>query len=328
MRVFASHNPDNHIRATSSAGGVFTSLAERILAEGGAVYGVAFGPNWTIENRRASTPDELSSLRGSKYAFVPIGPVIGQIENDLKDGKPVIVSSTPCQIAAVRQRFGDHPSLLLVEVICHSAPEHKYWDMFLDELCHKNKSTRDDITSVTFRDKRNGWKRYTMVINFNNGREYSKPLDKNPYMRAFLKGYTVREACFRCPFKYPEGSRADISLCDFWGIEKITPEIDNNTGTTAVIARTEKGIRATVALPADADLTLEQVARYNRGVTKSARRPEKYSEFRSELSQENKIIGIMKRYAGRTLRQRIRYAFKRASRRKIFRIFFHFGKKA
>lgn len=302
MKIFASHNPDEKIRRESSAGGIFSMLAEHVLSEGGVVYGAAFGQEWNVRHIRIDTVDELWRLRGSKYVFSDFKCTPSEIENDIENGRKVLFSGTPCQVAAIRKRLGNHPLLLLVETVCHGAPDARYWEQYLEELLKKLRRKPTDIASINFRDKRTGWKNYSFTIAFNDGGVFSQPHDDNLYMRAFLQDLTLRKSCFVCPFKYPNGSKADITIGDFWGISQLAPEIDNDLGTTIVIARTEKGMSYTDFLRNDCELNLENAALYNPAITSSATKPCKREAFEQD-ADKNKLLPLFSRYAKRPFRQ-------------------------
>jgi len=315
MRIIASHNPNNNIRSHSSAGGVFTQLAERIIEDGGVVYGAAFDSDWKVSHRRVDNISDLSKLRGSKYVFSDFLESIDNAIKALESGRKVLYSGTPCQIAAIQKRAGNRDNLLLVEVVCHGVPEASFWDMYLDSLCKKLNQKRCEIQSIDFRDKRTGWKSYSFTIIFRDGKIYTQRGGANLYMRAFLRDYTIRKACFKCPFKYPDGSKADITIGDFWGIEKISPEIDNNQGTTVLIARTAKGIAAVSQLEAMAELTLEEVATYNPAICTPANKPQQYEEFVNEADGADDIMSVFQEYAGIGTTERIKGIIKRILRR-------------
>ncbi|MDE7154145.1 MAG: Coenzyme F420 hydrogenase/dehydrogenase, beta subunit C-terminal domain [Muribaculaceae bacterium] len=298
MVVIAAHNPDGEVRKNSSAGGVFSILARNVIEQGGKVYGVGFNSRWSVVHKRISSVENLSELRGSKYVFSDINTTAALIDADLKSGKKVLFTGTPCQVAAIRKRFGENDNLLLVEVVCHGAPEAKYWERYINELCENRGMTRDDIASINFRDKSTGWKGYSFTVVFKNGSVFTQPASKNLYMRAFLRDYTLRKACFRCPFKYPDGSKADVTLGDFWGIENLAPQIDNNLGTTIVIARTENGKCCINMIDKEGCFTLEQVSQYNPAITHPASQPLKYETFIREADACENIIGLFDKYAG------------------------------
>lgn len=305
MKVFASHNPNSEIRRNSSSGGVFSILAENTLRNGGVVYGVAFDEHWNIAHRRIDTVEGLAALRGSKYAFSRVGEAYADAIVDLEAGRQVLFSGTPCQIAAMRKRVGETPNLLLIEIVCHGAPKHEYWTRYLAELCQIQGKTTQDIFSINFRDKRTGWKNYSFTIRFADGKEFSQPYDDNLYLRAFLKDLTIRDACFKCPFKYPNGSRADITIGDFWGINQLAPDLDNDSGTTIVVARTEKGLRKVGNIECLRHFQLEDICRYNPAIISSPALLPYIYEFREEVNKKDKLIPVMKKYAARPLSESI-----------------------
>lgn len=298
MKVFAAHNPDPEIRRQSSSGGIFTILSERVLWQGGVVYGVAFDGDWNVAHRRVDSFHGLAPLRGSKYVYSNVGTAYADAAADLKAGRQVLFSGTPCQIAAMRRRAGENLRLILVEIVCHGAPAPEYWSAYLSELCKKLRRKVSDIASINFRDKRTGWKNYSFTVSFRDGKTFTQPHDDNLYMRAFLKDLTLREACFRCPFKHPGGSQADITLGDLWGISQLAPEIDNDQGTTLVIAR-QGHIQGLVP---DAYFVLNDVAMHNPAIVSSANRPAEWGRFQLAARHGN-IIALMRRFAGRPFMQ-------------------------
>ena len=311
MKVFASHNPDAAIRSRSSSGGIFSMLASETLKAGGTVYGARFARDYSVSMARIDNLQQLDCLRGSKYVFASIRPVLAEIEQDVSDGKQVLVCCTPCQIAALRSRFGSPENLLLVEVVCHGAPRPEIWNKYLDEFCKRHGKTKADIAEINFRDKRNGWKTYSLTIIFKSGKRFTERFEDDLYMRSFLFGYTVREACFNCRFKYPDGSKADITLGDFWGIDKLAPEIDNNSGTTLVIAGTDKGMRAVDSLRVDAVTKLDMAAKYNRAIKSPSRKPAQFDNFLSSVNSGECLLATMKQFAGRPFRKKLKARLKR-----------------
>lgn len=301
MKVFASHNPNSTVRAESSSGGVFSIIAERVINEGGVVYGAAFDSDWHVVHRRVDSLEGLKPLRGSKYVYSHVGNAYSEAIADLEAGRKVLFSGTPCQIAAMRKREVDNPNLLLLEVVCHGAPEPEYWSRYLSEFCHKRGKSTADIASINFRDKRTGWKSYSFTIKFRDGKEFTQRHDDNLYMRAFLADFTLRKACFRCPFKYISGSNADITLGDLWGIEHITPELDNNRGTTLVIGRTNKGIDSLARIASDSELDFDTVSRYNSALVLPATAPVSYTRFVEEAAQTHNMAKLFRKYAGMPL---------------------------
>lgn len=300
MKIFAAHNSDVAVRRHSSSGGIFTLLAEKMIENGGVVYGAAFSPDGSIKHCRVESIDRLHMLRGSKYAFSDATAAYSEACSCLENGVKVLFSGTPCQVAAMRKRAGDNPNLLLVEIVCHGAPQPVYWQKYLTEITAKHKRSVCDIESINFRDKRTGWKNYSFTIKYRNGRIFTQLHDDNAYMRAFLNDFTLREACFRCPFKYPDGTAADITLGDLWGISQLAPQIDNDEGTTLIIARTPAGEAAVSNIDQSITFSLEQVATYNPALVTPAVKPALYETFKQETSLKP-FITVAKKYTSRPL---------------------------
>jgi len=301
MKVFAAHNADEKIRRESSAGGVFSSLATQIIKDGGIVYGAAFDEDWNVTHRRIDNISDLSILRGSKYVYSKFSPAISEAINDLNNGRKVMFSGTPCQVAAMSKRAGKNSNLFLVEVVCHGAPEVEYWNRYLKELCSKKNKEISDIQFINFRDKRTGWKNYSFTVTFKDGKYFTEPHDDNLYMRAFLADFTIRDVCFCCPFKYPHGSRADITIGDFWGISQLAPDLDNDFGTTLVIANTEKGELALKDIKCDTILGIDHVGKYNPAILSSPNKPYNRETFLDSVANCKSIIRTFGKFAGRPM---------------------------
>lgn len=306
MKIFASHNPDHGVRHQSSAGGVFSIIAENIIRQGGVVYGVAFDDNWNISHQRAICIEDLIKFQGSKYAYSKIGNSLKHAVKDLKEGRRVLFSGTPCQIAALKKLINDDDNLLTIEVVCHGAPEHRFWERYLNEICKKLGKSKTDIISINFRDKRTGWKNYSFTIEFNEGSIFTEKHDKNLYMHAFLSDYILKDGCFRCPFKYPSGSKADITLGDLWGISELSKEIDNDLGTTLVIANTPKGEKSVLEILVDDTFSFNDVAKYNPALVKATLPPKNLDQFKESVKSDTNILYIFKKFTEPSLYRKLR----------------------
>lgn len=306
MKIFASHNPDCRVRHQSSAGGVFYIIAENVIRQGGAVYGVAFDNNWNISHQRAICPEDLIKFQGSKYAFSNIGDSMKQAVEDLNGGRRVLYSGTPCQIAALKKICNDDDNLLTIEVVCHGAPEHIFWERYLNEICKKLRKSKTDIVSISFRDKRTGWKNYSFTIEFKDGSIFTEKHDKNLYMRAFLSDYILKDGCYRCPFKHPSGTKADITIGDLWGIGELSKEIDNDLGTTLVIANTTKGEKSVSEIPVDATLSFNDVAKYNPALIRTALPPKKLLQFKERVKIDANVLHVFKKFTAPPLYRKLR----------------------
>lgn len=239
-KVYAAINQDEEIRLASSSGGIFTHLAEQIIAKGGVVFGARFNKEWEVVHDYTETLDGLTAFRGSKYLQSKIGATYQQAEKFLKAGRDVLFSGTPCQIAGLKLFLRrEYPNLLTVDFVCHGVPSPLAWRYYLNE---QQKGSETTISTIHFRDKATGWKSYSLTLGDNQkGCIYTNRFYKDAYMQAFLANLTLRPSCYACPAKAGR-SQSDITIGDFWGIEKIKPEIDDNKGVSLVMLNNNKEI--------------------------------------------------------------------------------------
>ena len=243
-QTIAAFAKDDSIRLESSSGGIFTVLAQKILNEGGIVAGVAqikptrFG-HIIIDNKT-----DLSKLRGSKYVQADVGFVYREIRTHLKSGRKVLFSGTPCQIAALYAVLGSKantPNLYTVDIVCHGTPSVKVFEKYVEEIETENSAY---ASSTIFRNKQKGWRLFSMTTSLNtisgDHFHFSKTLNKDKFLQFFLKNICLNTSCADCHYaKLPR--IADITLGDFWGIEKFHPKMDDNKGTSMVLLNTEHG---------------------------------------------------------------------------------------
>ena len=153
--VYAAFAKDEQVRKNSSSGGIFTLLAEWVLAQGGTVYGAGFADDFSVHHIRIETPEQLYLLRGSKYLQSRMESAYRDAKTDLEAGRAVLFSGTGCQIASLKRFLRkDYDNLYAVDVLCHGVPSAKVWSFYLQE---KEKMLKDKITAANFRNKKNGW---------------------------------------------------------------------------------------------------------------------------------------------------------------------------
>ena len=83
------------------------------------------------------------------------------------------------------------------------------------------------------------------VEEFWNGRNSARqkevyiPSSQDSFMRMFLRNYCLRPSCYECEAKLVRC--ADLTLADFWGINFVAPEMNDNKGVSLVIIRSQRG---------------------------------------------------------------------------------------
>lgn len=248
LMVYAAKHPDESVRAESSSGGIFTLLADAVIDDGGVVFGARFDTDWSVVHDFTETHEGLQAFRGSKYLQSRIGNTFQLAEKFLKAGRKVLFSGTPCQIAGLKRYLHkDYENLLAVDFVCHGVPSPLVWKKYLEEIIAREHKLK--IDAISFRNKDLGWKKYSFALTLSgvtNGGEKNTVLlstifPENEYMQAFLADFSLRPSCYACPAKGGK-SGSDLTIGDFWGIEKIAPEIDDDKGCSLVIVHTNKKI--------------------------------------------------------------------------------------
>ena len=240
--LYAVKSYDDAVREQSSSGGFFSLLADYVLSKGGVVYGAAFDDAFNVCHTRVANISDLHKLRGSKYVQSRIGKTFSECKDDLKAGKFVLFTGTPCQISALGHFLRkDHDNLIKVEVVCHGVPSPMIYQQYLKETIIKDVEDRT-ITKVNFRTKLGSWKLYFFTVEYKDRGEickYKECVTDSLYMKGFLSDLYIRPSCFECPAKnFTSG--ADFTIADFWGQEYTFPEFDNDKGVSAVFTNTEK----------------------------------------------------------------------------------------
>lgn len=234
-KVYAARSRIKDERLNSSSGGIASALAETYIQNGGIVYGAAFDENLVVKHIRVTDREGVKKIQGSKYVQSDIQQIYPELKHDLTVGNSVLVFGTPCQIAAIRRIFGNQNRLLLCDLICHSAPSPK---LFADHI-RAIEADGKKVADYRFRDKTFGWSYNLNRILYQDGSEELHSYWNQCYKRLFLLNLTDRESCYSC--LYTDCRRVgDITLGDYWGIEKVTDQFEDDQGVNVVLINTEK----------------------------------------------------------------------------------------
>jgi coenzyme F420-reducing hydrogenase beta subunit len=241
-QAYAAYHKDDAIRVASTSGGLFAALADKLFVDGAYIAGAIFDDDFTLSHTATNDKATLEKIKDSKYLQSDINDVFTTIQKLLDNGEKVFICSTPCQIAGLyRYLQKDYERLYTCDFICKGVPSPKFFKAYIRSLEQKYRSKTASI-KFKYKDKKYPWGRLATKIDFQNGKTYMRIGRYNSFMRAYLRtGFTVRPSCFSCRFtRYPRP--ADISLGDFWGIERVMPDIsDRGKGYSAVLINSEKG---------------------------------------------------------------------------------------
>ena len=316
-KVFAVKNKNVEEQKNSSSGGVFSVLARYVLENNGAVYGACFDEKLKLEHIRIDKQESLYKLRGSKYLQSNTKNTFELVKNDLNNGVRVLYVGTPCQIAGLKNYLGkDYEDLLLVDLVCHGVPSQKLFDKYITWLEKRNKSK---VINYDFRNKEKSiWELgYVPKVSFENGKTKYIYGNSDMYITSFLNGNTLRESCYSC--KYTKKERvSDITIGDFWGVNKIYPELYDEKGISIVLTNTIKGKKAIDSIKSDLyikKIEMEKVIKYAQPLCKTIERPQNRDTYiflimedlkKYNISNVFKIRDAIKRYVPIGIRKKIK----------------------
>lgn len=260
--VAGARNKNEAQRYSSTSGGIFCMLSSVVISEGGVVYGAAFDSNFYVRHIRITDVSEITLLMGSKYVQSDTNQTFSQVLDDLQKGKKVLYSGVPCQIAGLQSflaaKHCNMENLITVEVICHGSPSPLVWKEYLlyaeKHICHP-------IRAVYFRSKAEGWHariKVRFLGLYSEKADFNPPNAKNlvadsSFIKLFLENLILRDECHKCNYARRERV-ADITLCDFWGIENTPAKIlDDDKGVSGLIVHSETGMNLWNKIASDCD---------------------------------------------------------------------------
>ena len=302
--AYAVINKQEKIRIKSSSGGFFSLLAESILDKGGVVFGAAFDEHLNVIHKFIETKEQLLQLRGSKYVQSNIGNTYKEAQEFLDNDRWVLFTGTPCQIEGLLSFLKkDYKKLITQDIICHGVPSPKVWQEYLK---FRKKSDGSTPKSISFRDKTTGWKTYSVRWTYDNNQNYFKRSNADPMMRAFLTNSCLRYSCYDCAFKTLERP-SDFTIADYWGIEKIHPELDDDKGVSLVLVNSKKGkeIFSEISdeiLFKETDLSL--ALKHNPSAIVSCKKPKHRKKFVKKINSKN-FEKIVKKHCNGTFKGKI-----------------------
>lgn len=228
------------VRKKGSSGGVFGLLADSVLKEGGRIWGAAFTEGLQLVHTKADNTEELIPLLKSKYIQSNLAGVYKQIKSDLRNGVRTMFCGTPCQVNALKNYVGNHGgNLILVDFVCHGVPSQNLFDKTI-QWYEKKYNTK--VEWFQFRYKTEGGVKHphSFALWRKNEKVYVGLHYQFPYYFGFQKYITLRPSCYHCKWACPERS-GDITLGDYWGIEKYVPHLNAKEGISMILCNTATG---------------------------------------------------------------------------------------
>ena len=292
QKAYAAVHKDDEVLAKSTSGGAFTAIADAIFAQGGIVYGAAMLDDMQVKHIRTTGKDDFEGLRSSKYLQSDTGTTYQMVEQDLKQGKTVLYSGTPCQIDGLKNFLGkDYENLYTVDIVCHGVGSQAYFDKYMDFA----RERYGKIKALRFRSKEYaGWSCGGGVVVVDS----SDCLKKIPYRdfdnyyySYFLSGDIYRKSCYSC--KYANTNRVgDFTLGDYWGVEALNLPLQTENGCSLLLVNNQHAMQLLDEIESldRVETTVEQAAHCNKQLNAPSKlmdsRQNRIGEYESMSGQQ------------------------------------------
>ena len=318
IKVFALVHKDEDIRKHSSSGGAFSAIANYVLSQGGVVFGAAFDEKFDVHHICVDASDDLYKLRGSKYVQSRIGSTYKLAKEFLNAGRLVLFTGTACQTSGLIGYLGrDYDNLITQDLICHGVPSPMVWRKYIE---FRERLERSRVNHIFFRDKTHGWHDWHFAMNFENGAAYKQSQHEDMMIKAFLHGKCSRECCYHCEFKQ-KYRLADFTLADYWGIQNIAPELDDDRGISSVYVNSAKAMKIMEAISDDVMLRrmdLELAVAHNVAMIESERVREDRAAFLKDMSRKPFDMVIGKYIDQISLGTKVRWTLRRVFGNRVY----------
>lgn len=237
-KVYGCYHNDIVIRFDSTSGGVFSALAHEMYKQRGYVGGAVYTETFDVVNYISNDKKDLKRLRSSKYLQSNAEGLYRRIKELLQAGEKVLVCGSPCQMAALRSYLcKDYENLLIVDFVCRATNSPKVFHKYLESLESRYGAK---IVAIKDKNKDHGWHSLARKITFADGQIYYGESHEDDYRRGYHLNVYERPSCYDCEFKgLPRIS--DITLADFWGLDRVDSSMDRNLGTSLVLINSKKG---------------------------------------------------------------------------------------
>lgn len=292
LLVYSGWSKNEDIRLSSASGGAFAEIASYFIEEmHGVVFGVAMSDKLEAYNVAITETADLKRLQGSKYIPSKIGETYRQAEHYLREGRKVLFSGTPCQIAGLKNYLRkEYDNLFTVDLICHGVPSKRIFD---DYIRYLEKKLQHKVYDVKFRCKKSSWIFFNMAVNCHvekgsrrESYEYEVTYYSDPFIRAFLRYNALRPSCYQCPYTSIKRV-ADFTLADWWGY-KAEDESDKDfekKGVSLIFANSEKAKAMIPHLNLQLkSRTIEEAKRTNIALSQPFGMPKTRNEFWQDYS--------------------------------------------
>lgn len=296
---YACFHKNETICYSSSSGGVFSALSEFVLKNNGIVFGAAFDDEWDVKHIYIDNIKDIYKLKTSKYVQSYIELEYKKVKQFLDEGLIVLFSGTPCQVAGLKKYLvRNYDNLYTVDFVCHGVPSPLVWRKYLRRIIEKEYIKIHNIKNINFRDKSISWKEFCLSIVTDSKKIYANK-KRDLYLLGFLKDLYLRPSCYECMFKTVSRT-SDITIADFWEIDRIFPKFDSKYGVSQIFIQSSKGkylfdnIKENLYVePIDINLSVK----HNTNMIVSAKKHKNREKFFEDfIAEKNSVDFLIEKY--------------------------------
>ena len=287
----------------SSSGGMFYILAQYTIQKGGVVFGVTYNKELIAVHEYAENINDCKKFCGSKYVRSDLKDSYIKVKEFLTHDRYVLFTGTACQISGLKKFLEkDYEKLILCDILCHANPSPKVFKLYIENIENiKHKK----VKNILFRSKENGWRNQTPIIVYEDG---SKSEEKS-YFNAFVNEMINRPSCYNCKFA-SKRRITDFTIGDFWGIEKVAPEINTENGVSLISVNTPKGNMIfdevkTQMMIKEVNYDLACSFNHYRNVKEHKNREKFFKGISNEKINSENIIKYMNKYTKKSVYKKI-----------------------
>ena len=233
---FITANDDDLMN--SSSGGIFTVMAKQVLGMKGAVAGVAWKDDLSVQHIFIEHVEDLAKLQKSKYLQSYVGTIFREVKEKIEKGQQVLFTGCPCQVAGLRSFLGEeYENLITVDLLCGNSPSTMFFQKYVSE------SFPEGVKSYSFRSKAQGYNAECISVEKADGTKIElRGMKEDAYQRVYHNHTMCAPHCEECQFqKLPRFG--DLTIGDFWGLSAKDKSIDVSKGVSVVLCNSEKGER-------------------------------------------------------------------------------------
>ena len=289
--AYSAIHRDKKVVRKSSSGGVFSAVAEKVLEDGGVVYGAAYSEDRKQVVYKSTDAVALDDLRRSKYVESLVGNAFREIREQLESDRKVLFCGAPCQVAGLCRYLGkSYDNLITCDFSCGGFPGHGVFEQYLEAL--KQRLGGKTVTNVNFRPKDYGWQIHSISVTFDGKKKYKCPMHTDPYFHSFLmSGAAKRAYCYQCDFS--DNHYADLILADFWMYGSLSDYPRVWDGLSLILSNSPKGDVVMKSLEDRMEIKSLDLEKGSYNIKKCEKDPARL-EKRAEFLEDFKKNGIFK----------------------------------